>query len=58
MKNQDNIELNDLSKLFEYTRLCKEIDECDDIIKLKDCFKSYLKLYFSTLESITNIQNI
>lgn len=58
MKNQDNIELNDLSKLFEYTRLCNEIDSCDDILELKNCFKSYLKLYFSTLESITNIQNI
>ena len=58
MKNQEHIELNDLSKLFEYTRLCKEIDECNDIIELKDCFKSYLKLYFSTLESITSIQSI
>ena len=58
MKSSENIELNDLSKMFEYTKLCNEIDECDNIEEVKVAFKSYLKLYFSTLETIKDIGNI
>ncbi len=58
MKNPEKVEIKDLTKLFEYTKLCNEIDECKDIEELKTVFKCYLKLYFSTLESIVDIQNI
>lgn len=58
MKHPDTIELNDLSKQFEYAKLCKEINQCSDIEELRDAFKCYLKLYFSTLEAITYLKNI
>lgn len=56
MRNPDEITLKDLTKQFEYTRMCKEIDMCNDISELKLAVKCYLKLYLSTLETITNIK--
>lgn len=58
MISPENIDLNDLTKMFEYAKLCKEIDECENIEEIKITFKSYLKLYFSTLETIKDIGNI
>jgi hypothetical protein len=58
MRNPDEIELIDLSKQFEYTRMCNEIDQCNDIEELKLAVKCYLKIYLATLETINQIQNI
>lgn len=58
MKNPDTIELNDLSKQFEYAKLCTEINQCSDIEELRNAFKCYLKLYFSTLETIIDLKSI
>lgn len=57
MRNPDEIELNDLSKQFEYTRMSNEIDSCSNIEELKLATKCYLKLYLATLETINKIQN-
>lgn len=58
MRDPDEIVLNDLTKQFEYARMSKEIDECDNIEEIKLATKCYLKLYLSTIETINNIQNI
>lgn len=58
MTNPDEIQLNDLSKLFEYARMSNEIDGCENIEELKLATKCYLKLYLATLETINQIQNI
>jgi len=58
MKNPDEIQLNDLSKQFEYIRMSNEIDNCNDIQELRLAIKCYIKLYLSTLETINQIQNI
>lgn len=58
MRNPDEIELNDLSKQFEYIKMSNEIDNCSNIEELKLATKCYLKLYLATLETITSLQNI
>ena len=49
------IELENLSKLFEYERLAREVDECNDINYIKNIAKSYIKLYFKQQEAIINL---
>ena len=48
----DTIELSNLSKSFEYTKLANEIDSCDDRDMLKDIAKSYAKLYLKQQEVV------
>ena len=49
------INLDSFSKLFEYEKLAREIDSCDDIEKLKDITKSYIKLYFAQQETLSTL---
>lgn len=51
MKPSD-IELESTSKLFEYERLSREIDECNDIEVLKNMLKYHIKLYMKQQEVI------
>jgi hypothetical protein len=53
--NPSNIELENLSKLFEYERMAREIDECNDLEALKNISKSYVKLYLKQEETILNL---
>jgi hypothetical protein len=55
MKSPDDIPLTDLTKKFEYRRMCDEIDNCNNVDELKLAVKCYLKLYLSTLETICKI---
>ena len=48
----DQIELKNLNKGFEYIKLAKEIDSCDDKKTLKDIAKSYVKLYLKQQEVV------
>ena len=51
----DEITLENLSKRFEYTKLSKEIDSCDDRDTLKDIAKSYAKLYLKQQEVVSRL---
>tara|TARA_A100001201_G_scaffold4811_6_gene9265 strand:- start:1277 stop:1453 length:177 start_codon:yes stop_codon:yes gene_type:complete len=51
----DSIELNNLSKSFEYTKLATEIDSCDDRETLRNVAKSFVKLYFKQQETMSVI---
>jgi|TARA_B100000035_G_scaffold220925_2_gene189712 hypothetical protein len=51
----DQITLENLSKSFEYTKLAKEIDSCDDKDTLKDIAKSYAKLYLKQQEVVSRL---
>ena len=51
----NDIELKDLNKIFEYERLSREIESCEDISQIKLILKSYIKLYLHTLESISRL---
>jgi hypothetical protein len=52
----NSIELDNLSKIFEYEKLSREIDSCDDIKFLKNLAKSFIKLYFKQQETLSIIK--
>ena len=56
----DSIELSNLSKSFEYTKLASEIDSCDDRDELRNIAKSFIKLYYKQQEtmSVIGVQNV
>lgn len=56
--NADDIELEDLSKSFEYKKACIEIDMIENLDDLKNIAKSYFKLYLKQQEVIKNLVNI
>ena len=51
----DTIELSNLSKSFEYTKMAAEMDRCDDMEELRNIAKSYLKLYLKQQEVVANL---
>jgi hypothetical protein len=53
--NPDDIELENLSKIFEYERISREIDSCVSIEQVKDIAKSFVKLHLKQQEVITQI---
>lgn len=51
----NNIQLEDINKLFEYEMQSREIDECDDIEKLRTMLKISIKLYMKQQEVIKEL---
>ena len=51
----DKIELKNLTKSFEYTKIASEIDSCDDRDILKSIAKSFVKLYYKQQETLSVI---
>jgi hypothetical protein len=51
--NPDQIQLEDLNKMFEYEKLSRDIDSIDDIEVLKNYSKSYIKLYLKQQEVVS-----
>jgi hypothetical protein len=54
----DKIELENLSKSFEYFKYASEIDSIDDIEQLKNIAKSYYKLYLKKQEVLSSLSFI
>jgi len=54
MKPSD-IELDSTVKLFEYEKLSREIEECNDIETLKNMLRCYIKLHMKEQEVITKM---
>jgi len=54
MKPED-IDLENLSKSFEYFKFCSEIDSIDDIDSLKTIAKCYYKLYLKQQEVVSSL---
>ncbi len=48
----DEISLDNLSKNFEYIKIAREIDSCEDLESMRNVAKCYVKLYFKTQETI------
>ena len=48
----NEIELNNLTKSFAYTKLATQIDECEDKNELKNIAKAFCKLYYKQQETI------
>lgn len=51
----NSIQLEDINKLFEYEMQSREIDECDDIEKLRTMLKISIKLYMKQQEVIREL---
>ena len=50
-----NITLNNVNKLFEYEKISREIDSCQDLSSLKNIAKSYVKLHLAQQEIISTL---
>lgn len=48
--NPSEIILENTSKMFEYERISREIEGCDNIEALKDMLRCYVKLYMKQQE--------
>ena len=51
----NEIELTSIAKLFEYEKQAREIDECNDVDKLKRMLKTSVKLYFKQQEIVSSL---
>ena len=53
--NPDNIDLENLSKSFEYFKVASEIDNISDIEDAKNIAKCYYKLYLKQQEVVSQL---
>lgn len=53
--NPDSIELENLSKSFEYFKVSSEIDNLSDLDDLKNIAKCYYKLYLKQQEVVSQL---
>lgn len=51
----NKIVLENLTKNFEYERIAREIDSCENIDQLKLIAKSYVKLHLKYQETISSL---
>jgi hypothetical protein len=51
----NEIQLNNLSKSFEYTKYASTIDSCKDIRELQNIAKAFCKLYYKQQETMQSI---
>lgn len=51
----DKIELENVSKLFEYEKLSRDIDTIGDIETLRTMSKAYIKLYLKQQEVLSKL---
>lgn len=51
----ENLELDSISKQFEYERRCREVDGVNDIEQLKNLLKSSIKIYLKQQETFEKI---
>jgi len=54
----NKIELENLSKSFEYFKIATEIDDIDCLDTLKNIAKSYVKLYFKQQEVVSSFSSL
>jgi hypothetical protein len=57
MNNTDpsEITLENTTKLFEYEKISREIEECSDIDTIKDMLRCYVKLYMKQQEIVSDM---
>ena len=53
--NPDSIELENLSKSFEYFKVASEIDTITDLDTVKNVAKCYYKLYLKQQEVVSSL---
>ncbi len=50
------ITLDNLTKNFEYERIAREIDSCENIDQVKNIAKSYVKLHLKYQETLASLR--
>lgn len=53
--NPENLELETISKLFEYEKISRELDSCTNIDLMRNLCKCYVKLYMKQEEVVSNL---
>lgn len=51
----NEIVIESLTKNFEYERIAREIDSCENIEQVKDIAKSYVKLHLKYQETLASL---
>ena len=51
----NDIKLDNLSKIFEYEKISREIDSCNDVELLRNIAKSNIKLFLQQEEAIASL---
>jgi hypothetical protein len=54
----NEIQLEDLSKSFEYMKACIEIDSIENIDQIKNIAKAYMKLYLKQQEVLKDLLKV
>lgn len=55
MLNPEEVSLETMSKLFEFEKQSRLIDECNDITELKQMLKTSLKLFLKQQEVVSKL---
>lgn len=53
--NPENLELETVSKMFEFEKISRELDTCTNIDLLRNLCKCYVKLYMKQEEVVSNL---
>jgi len=53
--NPEEIKLTSTSRMFEYEKLSRQIETCDDIEELKNMLRCYVKLHMKTQEFVKEL---
>jgi len=53
--NPNDIQLETMSKLFEYEKISRDIDSIGDLETIKNIAKSYIKLYYKQQEVVSKL---
>ncbi len=56
--NHEEMKLQNVSKLFEFEKISREIDSCTNIDLLKNLCKCYVKLYMKQEETISSLGSV
>lgn len=54
----NEISLENISKMFEYEKIARDIDSIDDIDLVRNFAKSYVKLYFKQQEVLSSLEKL
>lgn len=54
--DHEELRLTDVSKLFEYEKISRELDSCTNIDLLRNLCKCYVKLYMKQQETLSSMK--
>jgi len=54
MSESEQYQFKSVAKQFEYEKISREIDGCDDVKELRKMLKNYVQLHFRTQEILLN----